>query len=147
MSGLFSSPGKQASQGAGQLQNIDNGLLTNIENYVGKQQQQLHGAIAGIDQNPYFNAAQAMNPGAYAVNPGATETFGTSAGPGTHMGTVNAVAAGPTPPPWKPPEPKDGGGQKMQPPHTGGGPTPPPGGWGLGGNGWWGGGATGHGLT
>lgn len=139
MSGLFSSPGKSAQQGASGLQGIDQGIINQLENYVGQQQQAERGAIAGVAQNPYFNAAQTMNPDAYFVNPGQTQTFGTTAGPGTHSGASGSISAGAPPPPWKPPEPKqaggDGGGPKMKPPII----QPPPGGWG-GGPGRWGGG-------
>lgn len=144
MSGLLSSPGKQAQQGASGLQGIDQSTINQLEQYVGQQQQNERGAIAGVGANPYFTAAQAMNPSAYAVNPAQQQVFGSTGGPGTHMAAPTSVSLGPAAPPWKPPEPRGGGGGAG----SGGGPgnrapyVPPPG---MGGpNGGWPGQRVGH---
>jgi hypothetical protein len=116
MSGLFSSPGKAAQQGASGYQGQAQQIVDQIENYTGQQQQAERGAIAGVGPNAYFQAAEKMNPGPYAVNPGGVQTFGAPGGPGTRT-AAPGLSTGPLPPPWTPPG--QGGGVKMQP----GGPT------------------------
>lgn len=77
-------------------------MLNQLESYVGQQQQAERGAIAGLGPNPYFAAAQQMNPGAYRVNPAQTQTFGAS-GPGTYLANLSSISGGPPPKPWNPP--------------------------------------------
>lgn len=87
MGALFSSPSKQASQAASAMQGLDASQISNLENYVNTQQQNLRGAIAGQGPNPYFAAAGGMSPSNYAVNPSDTATFGMSAGNGLTSGS------------------------------------------------------------
>jgi hypothetical protein len=98
---LFQKPGQQASQGASQVQAMDQQMLNQLESYTGQQQQAERGAVAGVGANPYFAAAQSMNPGAYRVNPASTQTFGTS-GPGTYLAKLHSISSGPQPAPWNP---------------------------------------------
>lgn len=144
MGSLFSSPSKQAGQGASQVQGIDQNMINQLEQYTGQQQQALRGAVAGIGANPYFAAGQAMSPDAYRINPAQTQTFGTS-GPGTYLAKLHSISSGPQPVAWNPT-----GGERMQPGGPGSekigpsGPTAPivpPGG---GGGGQWGHGPIGH---
>lgn len=132
MSGLFSSPGKQAQQGASGYQAQAQNIISELEKYTGQQQQAERGAIAGIGANPYFQAATAMNPGAYRVNPGGVQTFGGTGGPGTFTAQPGAQSAGVLPPPWRPPidgpgSGAPGGGHQMQPGGPGGGGEKQPG--------------------
>jgi hypothetical protein len=139
MSGLFSSPGKSAQQGASGAEAIDQGLLNQIEQYTGQQQQAERGAIAGIGANPYFVAAETMSPTSYRVNPGDTTTFGTAGAPGTHL--ANPVTVATPAMPWKPSDPSTAKGGTMTPPLQVNPPAQPP----AGGNQiGWGPGARGH---
>lgn len=98
---MFSSPGKQASQAASAAGASASQVIGQLQQYTDQHQQQLRDAIAGQGPNPYFEAAQQVNPQAYYTNPSDTVTFGTS-GPGTSNGNPFAVAsptAGQAPPP------------------------------------------------
>jgi hypothetical protein len=100
MESMFSSPGKEAQQGASGVQGINTQTIDQLENYVGQQQQSERAGIAGID-NPYFSAAQSMSPAPYRVNPAQTQTFGAS-GPGTYLANLSSKSAGGAPPAWNP---------------------------------------------
>jgi hypothetical protein len=97
---MFSSPGKEAQQGASGLGSQLQPIISELQNYTGQQQQAERGAIAGVP-NPYFNSAQEMSPAPYRVNPGQTQTFGAS-GPGTYLANLSSKSAGGAPPPWQP---------------------------------------------
>ena len=114
----------KASQAASGEQGSLQSVLNQLESYTGQQQQAERGAIAGIGANPYFAAGQKMNPDAYRMNPGQTQTFGSS-GPGTYLANVNAITSGGAPAPWRPPVDGPGGGPGGGS-GSGGGPGKPP---------------------
>ena len=103
MSGLFSSPGKQAQQAASGQQGITNQEIGDLEQYVGNQQLDLRKAVAGIPLNPTNDVA-----------------FGNQ-GPGTSSGTSSVTPGANAPPQYQPkPAPPPGGPPGPQP-----GPPPP----------------------
>jgi hypothetical protein len=120
-------PGQSSASGLGsQLQPI----ISQIEQYTGNQQQAERGAVAGLGENPYFEASQAYNPSAYRVNPNQTETFGAT-GPGTYLANLSSIQAGPKPEPWDPTKgelPKGNQGAPPGPKNPGKPPIPPVGG-------------------
>jgi hypothetical protein len=97
---MFSSPSKEAQQGASGVQGIDQSMINQLESYTGQQEQAARAGIAGV-QNPYFDAAQKMSPAPYRVNPAQTQTFGSS-GPGTYLANLDSKSAGGQAPPWQP---------------------------------------------
>lgn len=100
MEQLFQKPSPSASSGAsGEMAQLQP-ILNQLEQYTGQQETLARGGIAGVN-NPYFGAAQQMSPAPYRVNPGQTQTFGTS-GPGTYLANLSAKTAGGATPPWQP---------------------------------------------
>lgn len=91
MSSMFSSPSKSAQQAASSVQGVDQGMLNQAIAQYNQEQQSARGAIAGLGQNPYFAAAQGMNPLNYRVNPQGTQTFGASGAPGTYLGQLQNI--------------------------------------------------------
>lgn len=143
------SPTKSGTQSGSGAQALNQQMINQLESYVGQQQQSERGAIAGLGPNPYFKAAEQMNPAAYKVNPGATQTFG-STGPGTYLENLSSITGQPkatetiTGSPGGPP---GGGGGKKAPPPTAPPPVPNPPGppnWGGNGHGPGSGGPVGH---
>jgi hypothetical protein len=114
MSGLFSSPGKQAQQGASGSQAAGQPVLNQLQNYVTTSDQQQRAVIEG-EQNPFLNALASNRP--QAINPGDTATFYTPGGPG-----VPSPVAQPKPPPRAPYAPRSVASVPKQPM-----PPPPPG--------------------
>jgi len=88
LSGLFSSPQKQAQAGAQAVGQINKDDITALEGYVGKQQTDLRSAISGLGPNPYFQAAGSLSP--TTVDPTDTVNFGSS-GPGTELGMTGTM--------------------------------------------------------
>lgn len=108
MSGLFSSPGKQAQQAGSQDMQYAEQMIAQAEQYQQQQEGQLRNAIAGLGPNPFFSAGSSMNPKAYAVNPKDVQTFhqkmpnkkapkqyGTAPGTGKGNGMKDAMSANP----------------------------------------------------
>ena len=98
-SSMFSSPSKQASAAASASGQEAQQVIGQLEQYTDQHQQQLRDAISGMGANPYFSAAQQLNPQAYYTNPSDTVTFGNAGGGGLSSGNpfVAPSQAGPPP--------------------------------------------------
>ena len=81
MSSVFSSPSKQAQSVSGAASANTSNEAQIAEQYISNADAATREAIAGLGANPYYGAAANMNPGAYAVNPSNTVTFGQSSLP------------------------------------------------------------------
>lgn len=77
-SAIRQSPTDQATAAANAQGQQSQAEIAQQEAYVTKQQQQERDAIAGLGPNPYYAAAGAQNPNAFAVNPANTTNFSTS---------------------------------------------------------------------
>ena len=133
MSSLFSSPSKQATAAAQASQQISQQDIQQLEDYISGQQGQLRTAIGQQGPNPYFGAAQQLNPQAYYTNPNNTVTYGAQ-GPGTTSGRTSTQTSQPGPPAL--PNVILGAPPAQTPPRTGtGGGGGGQGGGGNGGNG------------
>lgn len=76
---MFTTPQQKAQSAATATQGIDNAEISQEQQYVSGQEQQLRNAISGLPPNPYFAAAGSMSPSGYAVDPKNTTSFSTSA--------------------------------------------------------------------
>lgn len=115
MSTLFSSPQKSATAAAQASNQISQQDIQQLEDYVSGQQGQLRTAIGAQGPNPYFGAAQQLNPQAYYTDPTNTVNFGVS-GPGTVPANPFTTGARTNPPglppvilPQQPPQTGTGG--------------------------------------
>lgn len=119
---MFSSPGKQAQQAAQASGQISDQEISKLLNYTDTHQQELRDAINKQGPNPYFGAAQQLNPQAYYTNPHDTTTFSAGGlGSGLTPGSSSAQQSSPFLPPLPhvilPPS------EMPQPPPA---PAPPP---------------------
>lgn len=95
---MFSSPGKQASQAASASGQIADQEISKLMNYTDTHQQQLRDAIGQQGPNPYFAAAQQLDPQAYYTNPQDATTF-SAGGPGLTSGQTQVQGNPFAPPP------------------------------------------------
>lgn len=95
MSSLFSSPSKTATAAANAQQGISDKNVQQAEDYVNKTETQLRNAIPTGDSNPYFNAAGNMNPAAYKIDPGNTQSFQAPSMPSTGRDANQSTAQPP----------------------------------------------------
>lgn len=132
---MFSSPGKQASQAAQGTEGAMMPVLQELQQYTSGEQEKQRGAVENMQPNPYFHAAQQLNPQAYYTNPNGTATFNATGSPANGLTPGNTSVTptgGPPPPPGVIlPAPTSGPAPVAQPPVSGPPlpprPIPPPG--------------------